>query len=359
MSDSIPTPPQPQSTVSSEAFESLIDLLASDGIDHEPTRLHAARARAQPKAPVVLRDSSGKLDFDKVRLMFAAQNDLEGRGGPGTAQAAEKPFSEEGAHIEPKRFPMVLSRSNSRSPQRAGRRNTAHHRSSTFGDQPWSGSGSVENGRESKAETPPSVLHQPLSFHDLDTALTSARTEVKSLRQQYDNLQALVSKHLGTGTQRTNPTLPLDKVDGGDRSREDSSETRPRAASPPLPPSSDIPSEIACLTETEAKCALAVLTRTLNLTPTNISSLTDPVSIPPTPAASSSQQISLPSQHPTPQYDLTSITRALRFLSTVDELVWKRSLSSSGPNNLQPAFSEENVAALLARLELWERVVRR
>jgi hypothetical protein len=102
---------------------------------------------------------------------------------------------------------------------------------------------------------------------------------------------------------------------------------------------------------------LTALIRTLNLTPTTVSSLTDPVSITATPAASSSQQI--PSQHQTPQYDLGSVTRALRFLITVDDLVWRRSLSSTGPSNLHPEFSEENVAALLVRLELWERAVRR
>lgn len=59
------------------------------------------------------------------------------------------------------------------------------------------------------------------------------------------------------------------------------------------------------------------------------------------------------------QHDLLSIARALRFLGTVDELVWRRTSTPSGPRTLLPVFSEENVVALVARLELWERAVRR
>jgi hypothetical protein len=101
-----------------------------------------------------------------------------------------------------------------------------------------------------------------------------------------------------------------------------------------------------------------VLSRMLNLSPMSLSSLTDPVSILPTTANSPSHQLSAPSRNGTTQHDITSITRALHFLDTVDELVWRRSLSSSESCDLQPTFSEENVAALLTRLELWERAVR-
>lgn len=59
---------------------------------------------------------------------------------------------------------------------------------------------------------------------------------------------------------------------------------------------------------------------------------------------------------PTPgrEHDVASITCALKFLGMVDELVWQRTSSSSGPCTLQPVFSKENMVALASRLELWE-----
>ncbi|KAF8838903.1 hypothetical protein BDN67DRAFT_1012737 [Paxillus ammoniavirescens] len=379
MSNSIQT----QSTVSSEAFEALIDLLASDGIEDD-SAIPETRTRAQSN--VTLRDSSGKLDFDKIRLMFAAQH--ESHGAADTTTTAPKPFSEDDARTErtllatksgrsmdsgdsgvgararrsTSPLAITLSRSNSHSPQRATRRNTAYHRTSTFRDQLWSEI--PADGVGSKVGTPPVLPYHPLSFNELSTALTSAHAEVNSLRQQYDELQALVSKRLGTGawvqagssrnttdTERIKPTGPLHKRDGHAEPRhlrEDGSQTQHRVGSPPLPPSSDVPSEIGRLTGNEAKRVLTVLSRMLKLSPTALSSLTDPVSIPPT----------TPSRNQTTQHDIISITRALHFLDTVDELVWRRSLSSSESCNLQPTFSEENVAALITRLELWERAVR-
>ncbi|KIK93384.1 hypothetical protein PAXRUDRAFT_829034 [Paxillus rubicundulus Ve08.2h10] len=150
--------PQTQSTVSSEAFEALIDLLASDGIE-DNSAIPETRTRAQPNA--TLRDSSGNLDFDKIRSMFAAQRETQGTT---CTAAAPKPFPEDGVRMEltalptesrrsedgggdveahPQRStsPLAIapSRSNSRSPQRANCRNTAHHRILTFGDHLWSG----------------------------------------------------------------------------------------------------------------------------------------------------------------------------------------------------------------------------
>lgn len=78
-----------------------------------------------------------------------------------------------------------------------------------------------------------------------------------------------------------------------------------------------------------------------------------------TPAASTPTQRGLSPPIPTRQHDVASITCAVKFLDTVDELVWRRASSPSGPRTLLPVFSEENIVALAARLELWERAVRR
>ena len=71
-----------------------------------------------------------------------------------------------------------------------------------------------------------------------------------------------------------------------------------------------------------------------------------------------SPQSCLVPPNPARQHDVASIARALKFLGTVDELVWQRTSAPSGPRTLLPVFSE-NIVALVARLELWERAVRR
>lgn len=50
------------------SFDALIDLLASDDI-HD-----IAVAGSHPHPDILLRDASGKLAFDKIRLMFATKN---------------------------------------------------------------------------------------------------------------------------------------------------------------------------------------------------------------------------------------------------------------------------------------------
>lgn len=145
MSDLISTPSQTQSIVSNETFEALIDLLASDGIDEKPSTPPGDRARTQPN--VTLRDSSGKLDFDQIRLMFAAQNESH------LISTVPEPFVEEKNGVQPledgdsddepqshRSMSSTVpseSRSNSMSPRPAERAATCHRRSSTFGNQPW------------------------------------------------------------------------------------------------------------------------------------------------------------------------------------------------------------------------------
>ena len=55
---------------------------------------------------------------------------------------------------------------------------------------------------------------------------------------------------------------------------------------------------------------------------------------------------------------LEEISRALEFVEHVDEMVWRR---TSFPLDPSPGllFSGSNIEALRARLEFWERVVRR
>lgn len=144
MSDLISTPSQTQSTVSNQAFETLIDLLASDGMDESPPTLPRDRARTQPNP--TLRDPSGKLDFDKIRLMFAAQN------GSHRVPTAPEPLwdrvqspaasnedgdSDDDSYSHRSTPSTVPSRSTSMSPKPAEHTTAGHRRSSTFGVQPW------------------------------------------------------------------------------------------------------------------------------------------------------------------------------------------------------------------------------
>lgn len=140
----ISTPSQTQSTVSNDAFEVLIDLLASEGIDENPSNLRGNHTR--PQADVSLRDSSGKLDFDKIRLMFASQNAPnpleEEKKRAQSAQSPTPPYDDEGDsdddhYSHRSTSSTVPSRSNSISPKPIKHVNTGHKRSSTFGSQPW------------------------------------------------------------------------------------------------------------------------------------------------------------------------------------------------------------------------------
>ncbi|KIK17118.1 hypothetical protein PISMIDRAFT_685658, partial [Pisolithus microcarpus 441] len=66
--------------VPNEAFEALIDLLTSDGIDEPPpstSTVPRARVTAEGAA---LRDESGRLDFEKICGMFEGQNHAESQG---------------------------------------------------------------------------------------------------------------------------------------------------------------------------------------------------------------------------------------------------------------------------------------
>ena len=126
-------PSQTQETVSNEAFEALIDLLASDGLDQNPSILPGNRTR--PQANVSLRDPSGKLDFDKIRTMFAAQNETGPLGDEkNRVQPQTVPHDDGDSEDEPT---GTSSRLHSTSPKPVEHPFASHRRSSTFGNQPW------------------------------------------------------------------------------------------------------------------------------------------------------------------------------------------------------------------------------
>lgn len=157
MSDLISTPSQTPSVVSNDTFEALIDLLASDGIDEDPPR-----PPGNSQANVTLRDASGKLDFDKIRLMFASQNGAKpyGEEKKRVQSVQTQPLrSDEGdsddePHAHRGTSSPAPSRSDSTSPVEQA--TSGHRRSSTFGHEPWAAIHG--NGSEAK------VVRRFLSF---------------------------------------------------------------------------------------------------------------------------------------------------------------------------------------------------
>ncbi|KAG9308476.1 hypothetical protein JVU11DRAFT_11819 [Chiua virens] len=249
---------------------------------------------------------------------------------------------------------VVPTRANSISPKPIERAPAGHRRSSTFGNQPWTTIHENATPVILVEHPPPTLSHKPLSFDDLNTALAGAHEEVKVLRQQYDNLQTLVSNRLGMETRDEAKSFPStmdsekvvpEKDNGGVVT---GSQAQLTAAVPPAPAHSGVPTEIADLSEIEAKRALTTLARSLNLPLDVLVGLSN------APGPTSQQALS-----PSNLHDVASIGRAVKFLGTIDELVWRRSSAPSGPRTLSPVSSEENITALVARLELWERTIRR
>lgn len=83
-SPSIPTPSIAVSSSTSnsaqnQAFEVLVDLLASDGIDYVASTASVPRDKCTSNA--TLRDPYGRLDFAKIRSMFEVQNHPYTTGG--------------------------------------------------------------------------------------------------------------------------------------------------------------------------------------------------------------------------------------------------------------------------------------
>ncbi|KAI6104840.1 hypothetical protein EDD16DRAFT_1635804 [Pisolithus croceorrhizus] len=368
-SPSIPTPSlstgdQAADGVPNEAFEALIDLLAFDGIDDVPPTSTVPRARITADG-AALRDESGRLDFEKICSMFEGQNHTESQGGTpvevvqpdqqvldslgGGAQTdVDDPRDIVEDTVTLKAKPVTAAVQSSR-PDRSG-----------YPDV---------DGAAQSHDAPPlrDVLTTPFSFGQLNDALGSARDEMRTLRRQYDELQKLVAERLGKGkehkmTQKVvsgaqdskpcrNPTAPSNLRVPATTVR-DGTETGPQIAiaggsdyGPKQDGDDGIATEVAQLSEEEAKRALTAIASITNVRPSPLLS-GDPNSAPSKLSPRTRGSLS-------PQ----DISRALDFVERVDEIIWKRS-SIPIKFSLDPIFSAGNVEGILSRLELWEKMVR-
>ncbi|KAI5995071.1 hypothetical protein EDD15DRAFT_2429186 [Pisolithus albus] len=377
-SPSIPTPSisvgeQTADGVPSEAFEALIDLLTSDGIDDAPlstSTVPPARVTAEGAA---LRDQSGRLDFGKICSMFEGKDLAESEGGIPVGAG------------EPNR--RVLD-----SPGGGTQTDVNDQRDNQGGDTNISKANpvasTVQDSRPDRSEYPdvdgavPSndvppprdILTTPFSFDQLNDALGSARGEMRTLRRQYDELQQLVAERLGKGkelkgserktTQKVvcgahdfktcrDATAPSDLRgpatagrDGTEAGRQITTEGGSDYG-PKHDGNDSIAAEVARLSEEEARRALAagVIASMTNVRPSLLLS-GEPSSAPFKLLRSTRGNLN-------PQ----DISRALDFVERVDEIIWRR---SSLPTNssLNPTFSAGNVEGLLSRLELWEKMIR-
>ncbi|KAI6011298.1 hypothetical protein EDC04DRAFT_2580569 [Pisolithus marmoratus] len=340
---STPTNPQAADDAPNEAFEALINLLASDGIDDVPPTSVVSRTR-NTAGGAALRDASGKLDFEKIRSMFEGQNQTSSQAGApvGTVEPDQQVLNTLGGGVQ---TGMVIDRRDS---VRLGRLTfltflpsliqlpckqiplllpyKIHHRI-----QPHD---AVHSNDASPVRD---VLTTPFSFDQLNDALESAHDEMRTLRRQYDELQTLVAERLGEGKKHKGPEQKvIHKVESEDQIN--GSKTGKNATAP-------FTSRVAQLSEDEAKRALTVRIFMTNVRPSLLLS-GDLDSAP--------FKLALRTRANTSFQD---ISRALDFVERIDEIVWRRS-SIPISSSLDPVFSAGNVDGLVSRLKLWEKIVR-
>ncbi|KAI6140671.1 hypothetical protein BKA82DRAFT_1001075 [Pisolithus tinctorius] len=372
-SPSIPTPsisasPQAADGAPNEAFEALIDLLASDGIDDAPPASAVPRRARSTSGGAVLRDASGRLDFEKICSMFEGQNLTASQGGAPVGSIAPD-----------QQVPDSLGES-----VKTGvddRRDCQVENAAALQENPVTSTvqDSVpdRNGRpdgdntfhSNDAPRLPDVLTTPFSFDQLNDALDSAHDEMRTLHRQYDELRTLVAERFGKGkklggleqkmTQKVereaqvkDSAAPSD-LRVPDTTAQNGAETGSQIViegssdhDPKQGGDDNLATEIARLSEEDAKRALTAIASMTNVRPSLLLS-EDFGSAP-----------SKLSPRTRGNLGLQDISRALDFVERVDEIVWRRS-SIPINSSLDPVFSAGNVEGLLSRLELWERMVRR
>ncbi|KAG1794566.1 uncharacterized protein HD556DRAFT_1474660 [Suillus plorans] len=343
------------------SFDALIDLLASDDI-HD-----IAVAGSHPHPDILLRDASGKLAFDKIRLMFATKN-----LGPERIDNKSPDIRPDTYHLDAQHandIQDVFHTSHYSSPDELVRtRSDEQEFLSRASDEPNAQITIInslprdkiplphQDSSTEKVMTRPtdlaapltesSSLHAgtvkdftgPLDFEKLNSALSHATSEIHSLRDHYEKLRTLVTeRHLppnGLQTEKPsaqpsgNHTIPLYQAQGSDLQRG-------------LEPAHL--EEISNLSEYEAKDILAGLITSLRLSPRSVRNLVskflDEGPICP---------------HPSSVDDVRS---SMEFLARIDELVWKRSVPMNG-DGPDPLYSRANTDALVQRLALWEKIIR-
>jgi hypothetical protein len=370
------------------SFDALIDLLASDDIhDIAVADSHLSHS---PHHTVQLRDESGKLSFDKIRLMFATQNLGPAKVGgksPDTCPDTCHPRAQHGSDIQDVLGRSGLSRSESPSSQSSERGRPGSHLTSASSSSapldhniqntdelvrissdeqifssrdelnaqmtiinpvprdkiplPHQGSSTEKATASPAGLTAPLMEHavqdltKPLEFEQLNIALSRATSEIDTLGKRYEKLRSLVAERLSplNSLQTVKPSQP-----SGNHvilsSQAQASDTKRGLRHL---------GEISSLSENEAKNILAGLITSLRLPTHSVINLVSKF-LDEGPAC----------PHPSSVDDIRS---SMEFLARIDELVWKRSvpMDGDGPDLL---YSRANTDALIERLALWEKTIR-
>ncbi|KAI5995087.1 hypothetical protein EDD15DRAFT_2365996 [Pisolithus albus] len=273
--------------VPNEAFEALIDLLTSDGIDDAPPGTSTVpRARVAGDG-AALRDESGRLDFEKICSMFEGKDHMGSQGGipVGAGEQDRRVADSLGGGA-----PTVV----------VNRRDIRVEDTSTLKANPVTST--VQDLRPDRSEYP--------DVDSANDALGCTRDEMRTLRRQYDELQRLIAERLGKGKElkgserKTTQKVMQDGDDG-------------------------IAVEVARLSEEETKRALTTRGSILviaSMTNARLSFLL------------ADDPDSAPFKCTRGNLNPRDIRRALDFVERVDEIIWQRPPLPTN-SSLDPMFS--------------------
>ncbi|KAF7974743.1 hypothetical protein HWV62_11319 [Athelia sp. TMB] len=321
---------------SNESFDALIDLLASDNVAEDP--------RFNQYSSPGLRDDQGNLDLGKIHTFFAAgrEGDYAITGNdPKSPEArrGEDPFS---ISLERNQEPATISASIPTSPD------LLNFRASTIATK----NSSTQDTQLLSLESPYSSI--PTPSHDIGDSQQVSRIGIqeRSLGQSQIPTDTFYNQSHQNGGM-TSAMEPLDQAlklanEEVKRLRQQCDELLAKARVPDkkMPQASgtsNVPVEIAMLTEWEAKEALSNVLRALSL-----------------PASCLEENlVSLGASAHSPN-TIPDIQRAVSFTAETDELIWKRLKYNLIPGAGPPAavFDPQNISALQQRLSLWERIIR-
>ncbi|KAI0320959.1 hypothetical protein OF83DRAFT_457327 [Amylostereum chailletii] len=334
--------PRP-STGSTEQFDALIDLLATDGTEGAGNNAGGLGLE--------LRDTEGRLDFTKIRSFFVQRNPDEGDSTAVHTVPGPSPNDAQRASdmaVETLASPLSGL---SRTPRSTPSVSDAIPPSSSLNYSDFNALETEKERTQQRARHTPSPAPSGAQVvRNLERNLQLANEELRALRGRYMELQSMVSELLDhpDGAVRSRAYNKPPPCDVRREATRQDGRLIPDATNTTVVPLArgDLPSSIEPLPETQAKLNLADLSVYLGLP-------IDPH------VAQSSRGASHPKPGPNDVHGVEDIRAAVQFLRQVDELVWRRTRYPDAPwGDHLPVFSVSNIMSLLERLELWESVAR-
>ncbi|THH15763.1 hypothetical protein EW146_g4762 [Bondarzewia mesenterica] len=331
------------STISSqsprEQFDTLIDLLATDDAEDSLNRQNR-----DDTLTVGLRNTEGKLDFNKIRSFFSHKgaNHITGdirlpdrpssvsalssavptRISPGhglsrsvDSSIANRPasLSQPHAEVQPKSYITRVTEIGIIQPEKDDE--TIGHKAQ-FKGQPES-----TPAFDELEKMPCNVL-----MADLEKALTLAKSELSNLRDRYNELHSIILELLGPDA-----VSNYHCGAGSDGLLKDQKSCAPRTSDRSVTPAS----------------------RLVNPIPESASQGTSPFAH----DTKEDDLVTIKSSRENGAPSPADVQRALDFVHRVDELVWRRSRYRHTMSR-GPPLSETNLEALLQRVALWEDIAR-